>query len=177
MTGNLVALQSYFPEIPIDSLHLAAQLGQKEILLFLLKKGANIDGEQAVVGAYSPLHLALKNQQLECAVILLKAGARVDGRSAEGSSALHYAVQTGKEEVVQAILERSPDLKLVDARGNTPSDLARALGYDKIKGLIEDKADPPWTAEEQEVLRSCHEVTKWDGALLPRPLPKVDKRE
>ena len=86
-----------------------------------------------------PLIFALKHGAEVLAIVVLRddAGLDVNVRDADGMTALHHAVFNNYTWVVKTLLQRD-DLKpfLKNNDGQTPLQLARALGLEEIAALI-----------------------------------------
>lgn len=101
-------LQAVTPEGK-SPLHMATGWGQKEIVNFLLKEGANINALNNQGG--TPLHVAASRNQPECAAILLDAGAEIESVRVEGSvTPLAIAVFKNNLEAAEFFLSRGADL-------------------------------------------------------------------
>lgn len=90
-------------------LHMATGWGQKEIVLFLLKEGANINALNNQGG--TAIHVAASRNQPECAAILLDHGADMEAIRTEGSlTPLAIAIFKNNLEVAEFLLNRGADL-------------------------------------------------------------------
>jgi uncharacterized protein len=89
------------------ALHLAAFMGHPRAVKLLLEHGADPQAvaTSAEIGPVRPLHSAAATGQVECLRLLLAAGADVNARQAGGFTALDAAVQSGDEEMAQALLD------------------------------------------------------------------------
>lgn len=84
----------------VTLLHWAAINNRKEIMLFLIEKGAEVDAVGGELNA-TPLHWATRQGHLDAAVILMNAGADPTLRDAEGCSCIHLAAQFGHTALVR----------------------------------------------------------------------------
>lgn len=85
------------------ALHYAARAGHEDIVVLLLKKGANIDAQN--YNSDAPLHFASSNGH-ECAVrVLLEEGANICLKNAQGLTALHLAANFGNTDIVLTLLQ------------------------------------------------------------------------
>jgi uncharacterized protein len=73
---------------------------------------------------------------VEFARMLLERGAVIDAQGYRGKTALHYAIKVRSTQAVQLLLEHGVDVNVRDDEGNTPSELASLIGYQKIVGLM-----------------------------------------
>lgn len=129
-SGNLDKVESLveiYPELANDTivglgtpLHLAAKLGQKEIVKFLIAKGADVNakfsglirsyydkkaGEITIkkfVG-YTPLHFAIANNYKDIAELLIVHGAGVNAKTDDGDTPLDIAVREGHKEIAELL--------------------------------------------------------------------------
>lgn len=83
----------------VTLLHWAAINNRKEIMGFLIEKGAEVDAVGGELNA-TPLHWATRQGHLDAAVILMNAGADPTLRDAEGCSCIHLAAQFGHTALV-----------------------------------------------------------------------------
>lgn len=83
----------------VTLLHWAAINNRKEIMFFLIEKGAEVDAVGGELNA-TPLHWSTRQGHLDAAVILMNAGADPTLRDAEGCSCIHLAAQFGHTALV-----------------------------------------------------------------------------
>lgn len=83
----------------VTLLHWAAINNRKEIMLFFIERGAEVDAVGGELNA-TPLHWATRQGHLDAAVILMNAGADPSLRDAEGCSCIHLAAQFGHTALV-----------------------------------------------------------------------------
>jgi ankyrin repeat protein len=83
----------------------AVDTGAVEIVKRLIAKGANVNTKETIKGQ-TALMWAAANGSLSIVNELVAAGADVDATSAGGSTALHFAVQSGAVEIARVLLER-----------------------------------------------------------------------
>lgn len=62
----------------------------------------------------------------------------INQQSADGSTALHYAVKNDHVEVADLLLERGANASIRDMHGKTPAQYARSHA---MKALFQDKED------------------------------------
>ncbi len=83
------------------------------------------------------LHIAVENNNTEVARLILQNDLGVISLvDAGGNTALHRAVSLNEKEMVQTILDFSPDVNLEDRNGETALDMARAVGYLDLIDLL-----------------------------------------
>jgi len=93
----------------------------------------------------SPLLNAAIAGDLPKIVVLLAEGAPVDLQDDNGWTALHFAIQARREDIVRALLERGANPNLVNSHGNGPLWVAvmNARGeFGVIEALLAAGADP-----------------------------------
>lgn len=108
--------------------------GNNDIAYMLIKLGANIretgeveyssniDGVISGSGPeiWSPLFAAVQTENTHIAKILIESGANMNVRGTVGRSLLHIAVNKGKHEMVEMLLEKGADVNACDSYGSTP---------------------------------------------------------
>ncbi|XP_043267611.1 palmitoyltransferase Hip14 isoform X2 [Venturia canescens] len=89
----------------VTLLHWAAINNRKEIVKYLIAKGANVD---AIGGelASTPLHWATRQGHLSTFAILMRAGADPTLRDSEGFSCIHLAAQFGHTGIVAYLVAK-----------------------------------------------------------------------
>ena len=114
----------------------AVLVNNEEIVLSLIKSGANLDVKCHVAG--SPAMSAFNHGHLECARILIEHGVSVNERNNKGESLLSVAAQCGSIEGMKLLLEYKASIDVLDDAGKTPLMYAVAQNHvDCVKFLIE----------------------------------------
>ncbi|XP_053600142.1 palmitoyltransferase Hip14 [Plodia interpunctella] len=103
----------------VTLLHWAAINNRREIIQYLLAKGARVDAVGGELQS-TPLHWATRQGHLEATVLLIRAGADPSLRDAEGCACLHLAAQFGHTAVVAYLVARGVSPDEADAGGMTP---------------------------------------------------------
>lgn len=103
----------------VTLLHWAAINNRREIIQYLLSKGAAVDAVGGELQS-TPLHWATRQGHLEATVLLVRAGADASLRDAEGCACLHLAAQFGHTAVVAYLVARGVPPDAADAAGMTP---------------------------------------------------------
>ncbi|XP_041973310.1 palmitoyltransferase Hip14 [Aricia agestis] len=103
----------------VTLLHWAAINNRREIIEYLLSKGAVVDAIGGELQS-TPLHWATRQGHLEATVVLVNAGADPSVRDAEGCACLHLAAQFGHTAVVAYLVARGTPPDAPDAAGMTP---------------------------------------------------------
>ena len=151
----LVNARAPWNETPIEA---AAQLGRKDIIEYLLGKGAPLDfftacvlGRLDVVEAelardperarahgvhdLASMYFAAIGSQREVAERLLAAGAGVND-AVQAAAPIHGAVMGASPEMVTWLLEHGADQSLPDYQGRSAPELARAMGRQDLAALF-----------------------------------------
>jgi len=127
-------LQAVTPEGK-SPLHMATGWGRKEIVIFLLKEGANINALNQQGG--TPLHVAASRNQPECAAVLLDNGADIEVVRVEGSvTPLAIAVFKNNLEAAEFFLSRGADLNARVMNGVTILMAAERRASPAMKALL-----------------------------------------
>lgn len=110
-------------------LMLAAHQKDYETVEVLLK--AKADPNLKDFTGRTALHSAAASRCLQSTQLLLEHGIDETILTIEGSTALHTAIRMGELPVVKLLVEKSPELLLVeDSKGITPDQLARSIAED-----------------------------------------------
>lgn len=92
-----------YGRIMVSPLDLAAEAGMTEIIRILLNHGAKLDPEKPERKRVAPLHLAAGKGNYEAARMLLEAGANSNAKDMNGKTPLHWAEETGHDDVAQLL--------------------------------------------------------------------------
>eukprot|EP00903_Cladosiphon_okamuranus_P015238 g14084.t1 len=153
------------------ALHLAAADNNAAAIEVLLGAGADIEAGLGEA-RHTPLFLVAAKSGVPAVAMLLKHGASVSMRSMAGKTPLHAAAASagnpGTAEVVDLLLRRGADEKLVDIDGQTPADVlgscfqpspeaSPVLDVDRVRKLLADApADRAWRRRGYLVLCRAH---------------------
>ncbi|CCW64705.1 unnamed protein product [Phytomonas sp. EM1] len=117
------------PRSHCTALHIACELGQKQVVQVLLSKGASLDIRSKTNG-YTPLHTALLNNQEDVAMTLLAFSRNklrhgmcvLDLLASDvgGNTTLHVAARQGASSVVEYLLEQFSDEEISRLRELRP---------------------------------------------------------
>lgn len=118
-------------------LHLAAFMGRREAVDWLLDRGADPAARSGNYMANTPLHAALAGRG-EPGVVraLLDGGADPAAGAAGGVTPLHLAASRGDAGAVDLLVERGASPEAMDD-GRMPSVLARERGYPELAERLE----------------------------------------
>ena len=106
--------------------HIAAGEGQIQIVLLLLRLGADMSVVAGSLG--SPLHLAALRGHVSTVKAMLKAGCPVDVVDSNGCSVLHSAAHGGNTEVIGEVVSTGCNINATDNDGLTPLHVAAGTG-------------------------------------------------
>ena len=105
------------PEGP-TLLHLAAGVGHTQIVLLLLRLGAD---KSIVVGIWgTPLHQAAVHGHVSTVKAMIKAGCPLDVVDSTDASILHAAAISDNAEAISVVLSTGCDINATDRKGGTP---------------------------------------------------------
>ncbi|XP_044764260.1 ankyrin repeat domain-containing protein 50-like isoform X2 [Coccinella septempunctata] len=112
------------------ALHVAARLGQTEVVKVLLEAGAGVD--EADIDGWTPLRAAAWGGHTEVVELLVKHGCTLDSVDAENRTALRAAAWSGHEEIVKILLQHGAEVNLTDHEGRTALIAAAYMGHNEI---------------------------------------------
>lgn len=120
----------------------AVQNNNKEMVEFLLKKGAlaSVEGKEANRCA---VHLSamFAGDNIDILELLIQNGADVNALN-NGRTALHYAAENGAGKKVELLINSGAKINISDSKRETPLHLAVAKGYQEIADyLLKNGAD------------------------------------
>ncbi len=118
------------------ALHLAAFLGQPEMVALLLEHGAAVNATARNPMKVMPLHSAVASRKLKSVELLLEHGAEVNAQQQGGWTALHAAAHHGDVETAKILLAKGADKSRKSADGKTPLDMAEAGGHEEMARLL-----------------------------------------
>ena len=114
-------------------LTLATYRGNNKVAVFLIEKGADINGKS---NYGTPLMAAIVKGNKEIAEVLVKHNADVSMTDASGNSALIYAVLFKQYDLIPLLLKAKADVHAKDIRGNSSLDYAKISGDEKLVELL-----------------------------------------
>jgi ankyrin repeat protein len=121
------------------ALGLAAFFKHRDVVTYLLERGANVRSASRV-GGFTPLHSAVATDAAACDAaivrLLLSAGADPNARSAAGNTPLHTTAFTGDRECAEMLLAHGARPAPRNREGKTPADIASARGNGEIAKLL-----------------------------------------
>ncbi len=110
----------------------AARSGKKELVEFLLEKGASQDIFAAAIVGHTDQVAALLKQDPKL----------INARDGGGKTALHWAALYGQKKVIELLLAKKADVNSLDEDGFTPLHWAATFNQsDAVKLLLANKAN------------------------------------
>ncbi len=140
--GDLERVKAYLSQDPkqidlVDAkgrtvLARAARSGKKELVEFLLEKGAAEDIFAAAIVGHTD----------QVAALLKEDPKLINARDGDGRTVLHWAALYGQKKVVELLLAEKADVNSLDEDGFTPLHWAATFNQsDAVKVLLANKAD------------------------------------
>ena len=78
----------------------SAFYGKKDVVVFLIKQGADVNAASRITG-WTPLHVAADKGHLEVVKILVSAGANVNAKDTVGMTPIRSAIGDGHKDVIE----------------------------------------------------------------------------
>jgi ankyrin repeat protein len=116
------------------SLDVATGEGKKEVIEFLLSKGADVNAKSYL--GNTPLHWAMTNKDVEIARLILSAGGDVNAFADKGVTPLHLAATVGAIEGASLLLENGANVNAQSEGGGTPLHMAVLAGKEAMVKLL-----------------------------------------
>lgn len=122
-------------------LHYAASIGQNNIIVLLLKNGADIDAQN--YQGYTPLHWAASKGHTASTQILIENGANIHLKTKRGRTPLFLvAMNNGNTDIARLLLDAGADVNTRENSGSTPLAYAPFRGFsDLIDVLLDNGAE------------------------------------
>jgi ankyrin repeat protein len=133
-TAGFVAASAGFAAGEESSLIAAAETGDREAVIALLREGSDIDGRGP--DGSTALMWAAHYGDLEVVERLIEAGADVDAKNDFGSFALSEAAMIGSAPIIEALLEAGADAEAANPEGETPLMVAARTGNVEAAALL-----------------------------------------
>ena len=170
------------------ALNIAATLGHTRVVQALLShtRPPRADA-QPDVSAFAPLHTCVQNGHIETVKALLASlrarGGNINVATASGDTALHFATELGRLDLVNILLDAGASLNFVDQEGDTPMHLAIDFKHHKIvKALLAHRPAPNLDLQGKEQLTPlAFAAAKGDIAMVTlllaqKPAPNQNLR-
>lgn len=105
----------------------ATMKGHKEMISFLLERGAQINNNRTKEGL-TPLHFAALENNAEIIKLMLDKGADIKAKDKSGNTALHAAAAKGGREAVEILINKGLNVDIKNNLGETPLHFAAIWG-------------------------------------------------
>ncbi|KAG4438868.1 hypothetical protein IFR05_005657 [Cadophora sp. M221] len=148
------------------ALHLAASLDKVELVKTLLDYGAAWDDQD--VDKQTPLLTSTTNGCSEVAKILLdkSAGSNINHANIVGSTALHWAVAKGSDELVMKMLQYNADINAVETiSGGTPLTVVAIHGSESTTKILLDHGADVTTTDLAGMSAVLHALNRGCGEI------------
>jgi ankyrin repeat protein len=155
-------------EQKLSVLRAAINEGHHDIIRLLAMKGPYMTEPDTC--EETVLYHAIEQREQTCLEPLLHAGANINMKCGpHGETALHLALRTNQDAVVQLLMSRKPDLSIADSDGLTPLELAAFLGYENgIRIILKNGAYSSGIGESG--LSPLHQAAKQEHMQAMRAL-------
>jgi len=122
-------------------LHFAAWKGHKDIIHYLIKKGADIHAQDS--DGSTPLYWAANFGHEEIVTALIQNGAEVNSQNNFGITPLHRAAFKGNTDIVKFFIDKGSEINVKNKhQGRTPLQNAIEAGHEEtVKVLLENGAE------------------------------------
>ena len=120
-------------------------------IFYPINKTKGWDGKVEFIGALTAVHHAILKDNQELRKLLLRHGAVIGLTGNHGLSALHWAVASREEALVQRALKGGVHPRIRSAEGETALDLAHRIKFNTAASMI---ANLDYWGELSEVVRS-----------------------
>lgn len=114
------------PETRDTALHVAARLGDLDLIEICMGHGVEVDPANA--RGETPLHLAAE-RELPIVRLLVELGAQLNPADGQGEVPLIRACRRGSAQVARYLVEMRADPELTTPLGDTPVQIAQRLGH------------------------------------------------
>ncbi|KAK1855763.1 ankyrin repeat protein [Colletotrichum chrysophilum] len=115
-------------------LHLAARLGNSDVVGLLLEQGADADRQDS--DQRTPLIIAVVSNHLSAARKLLLGGAPIGTLGRGGRTALHEAAVFDRVDIAEVLLQFGAQVESHDDKGQTPLGIAARSGSEALASLL-----------------------------------------
>merc|ERR1712187_887088 len=112
-------------------LHIAARLGDAELIGFLIGNGFEDVSPRSLQGE-TPLHCAVESGNFQAVRLLVELGADLNPSTAGVEPPLMLACRRGLAQAARLLVEMRADLEVTTPIGDTALDVARTLGHQDV---------------------------------------------
>ena len=117
-------------------LHISAEKGYDDVVIFLVENGADVNFTDA--NGNTPLIFIIhKTGNLEITKRLIAKGAVINAQNRTGETALMYAAWRGYSKIVEFLIEHHADATLKNRQGDTALTLAKSKGHLDIVRMLQ----------------------------------------
>ncbi len=121
-------------------LHRASQNGHKDIVDFLISKGADLEARTAL--GMTPLYVAIYERKEVTVKQLIEKGADVFAVRNDGETMLHIAAAIGSESIMKLLIAEGLNVNIKRRYGITPLHLAAVFGHKAaVEALLSNGAE------------------------------------
>ena len=142
-------VQAGFSEFIVDKwgsglIHAACQNGKLDIVQHMLEIGVDVNTKDYT--GRTPLYISCGNTSTDIAKLLLERGAYVDAQTSKGVTCVMECIREGNVGVLQLLIKRNPNLRLVDSDGKCAMDYfslekrsyVEDGEFDKMKNMLSE---------------------------------------
>lgn len=166
--GNLTRLDSLLQHQSTESIdnrgrtlmHWAVACRKKKVIEYLVKKGADLNGED--YNRQTAMHIAIKGDNEEYFDFLVELQADGQWKKTYGPSLLQVAILYHSQHFIQKLVKLGVDVNAVNHRGSTPYEIATRIGARELVILLENLG-----ADKSKVRK-----IELKGAYMGQELPK-----
>ncbi len=135
VSHNSSLVNAYSPD-GFTPVALAAYLGQRETVEYLIENGADVNAVAKNTTGYTPLTGAASQNHTEIAKMLVKNSANVNHSYEGGFTPLTHAAFSGNTELVRFLLEHGADPNTITSDGRSPLSFAIEKNHLEVTGLL-----------------------------------------
>jgi uncharacterized protein len=135
--NNSSLVNSYSPD-GFTPVALAAYLGQKETVEYLVENGADVNAVAKNETGFTPLTGAVSQNHTEVAKILVKSSANVNHSYEGGFTPLAHAASSGNIELVRLLLDYGADPNTRTPDGKSPLRFALEKNHPQVVTLLRE---------------------------------------
>jgi ankyrin repeat protein len=133
-------------------LGVAASGNHKDVVEFLLSKGAVIDARDGI-GSTALASAAIQGNK-DVVELLLASGADVNARANDGQTPLHNAAVEGRKSVAELLLAKGADVNAKDKDGQTPLHIAMNRGFSDVAELLRQHGGQDFSSRASRILEA-----------------------